>query len=223
MSDQFYSYIGENILSFMDTTNIRIGDRFSVQFEKKEEVNDLYEALRIVREGSKEFVHQNEDDCYTTFCYEINGLNLVVAATVNGIKEDYLTYLRNINGKEETVFADTAMLFIHDSSLDSILGGSKQLQMEGMPLHSESISRKIINEINTSTMSDIDKEILLIYLKNKHRDTENTEVRKLGYWTNGIRLIINRMPLVLMSFTLREIILLPERYFLDIPHIYLLC
>lgn len=52
----------------------------------------------------------------------------------NGPHPDFLANLRNLVGVEEK-YTDRAILFIHCSSLDSILGGAGSLGKEGMPLN----------------------------------------------------------------------------------------
>ena len=99
---------------------------------------------------------------------------MIIAKTDTKISSDFLTFLRNHVDKKGTVFEGTALLFLHNTNLDSILGGSKRLEMEGMPLHVTSIEKKLFQDIRNSTLSEVDKTILEIYLdQNKNNVYES--------------------------------------------------
>ena len=46
MSDQFYSYLSNKIIEFFKINPLSIGSKYNIQFEKEEEVRELYEKLK---------------------------------------------------------------------------------------------------------------------------------------------------------------------------------
>ena len=42
MSDQFYSYLAEKIIEFFRINPLTPGSKYNIQFEKEEEVRELY-------------------------------------------------------------------------------------------------------------------------------------------------------------------------------------
>ncbi|MFN7252935.1 MAG: DNA phosphorothioation-dependent restriction protein DptH [Anaerobacillus sp.] len=161
MSNQFYNYISELLLRFFKETSIKAGDRFYLQLDKTEDLTDLLEALRQ-QENVKEFVFQHElGDPYRTFSIEINELKLVVAHTADDVKPDFLVTLRNQVGEQKNVWENTALLSVVSEQLDSIQGGSSDLQKEGMPLHPNYLLKKLKYNIENSTLDKVDQIILL--------------------------------------------------------------
>ena len=55
---------------------------------------------------------------------------IVAAAIEGGVHPDFLAQLRNMVGRDAG-YENKAILFIHCSSLDSILGGAGSLSKEG--------------------------------------------------------------------------------------------
>ena len=115
--------------------------------------------------------------------YELNFgiVKLVVAASMeNGPHPDFLANLRNLVGVEEK-YTDRAILFIHCSSLDSILGGAGSLGKEGMPLNILEIEKDIRRRITETGYTDLDKKILELYLDNKRKELEGTAATIFEY------------------------------------------
>lgn len=166
---EFYKYIGKIIINYLDQINLKNGDRYSIQFEKKDEVQNLYQVLgecaKIENFRVEEFKYNSEYELYNTYMVEFNHVKIIVAATITGVTEDFLIHLRNMIGKADSDFEDKALLFIHNTSLDSIIGGSKSLEADGMPLHIKSIENDLLKKIGNSTLNQVDKAILNMYLK----------------------------------------------------------
>ena len=45
MSDSFYSYIANHLISYFNNKNIKKGDKFLINFNNKSDVEGLYNAL----------------------------------------------------------------------------------------------------------------------------------------------------------------------------------
>ena len=132
---------------------------------------------------SSPFVYEDEVRKQKYISYELNFgiVKLVVAASMeNGPHPDFLANLRNLVGVEEK-YTDRAILFIHCSSLDSILGGAGSLGKEGMPLNILEIEKDIRRRITETGYTDLDKKILELYLDNKRKELEGTAATIFEY------------------------------------------
>ncbi|WP_085524488.1 DNA phosphorothioation-dependent restriction protein DptH [Tuberibacillus sp. Marseille-P3662] len=170
MSSQFYNYISDLILGFFQEQKINMGDRFYLQLDNKDDVYKLVQALST-RSITKEFIYQHQlGQEYRTFSIEINDVKLVVAHTSDLVKPDFLVTLRNLVGDQEGKWKNTALLSIVSEQLDSIQGGSSDLQKEGMPLHPNYLFNHLKNEIENSTLDRTEQKILLNNLDSLKQD-----------------------------------------------------
>lgn len=174
MSNQFYNYISEKIIEYLKIREIKNGDKFSIQFEKDSQVKGLYEELSKMK--TEEFIYK--DASYSTYYILIDGIKLVISATINNIQPDFLTRLRNMVGTEEEIFHDTAILFIHNTSLDSIIRGTESLQKEGMPLHIQTIMEGVRASIKESDLPVADRYIIDFDLDKRGKEVfvDNTSI-----------------------------------------------
>lgn len=175
MSNTFYNYISEKIITYFKANEPNPGDKFFVQFETEEQVEKLYSELKnnII---SKPFVYEDAAIAqkYDSYELQFGSVGLIVAAAMEGGPHpDFLATLRNLVGVEQG-YEQKAILFIHCSSLDSILGGAGSLGKEGMPLNISAIEKDINRKINETGYSDLDKTILLQYLDNKSKELDGT-------------------------------------------------
>lgn len=167
MSDQFYSYLSNKIIEFFTMNPLTIGSKYNIQFEKEEEVRELYEKLKdntLYREY--QYKDLNGEVKYKSYQLEFNGVQLIVSATIDNVQPDFLTRLRNMVGIEQG-YETKAILFIHNTTLDSIMGGTESFAKEGMPFHIDSIQRDIKAELDSSTFTQVDKAIVEMDLDRK--------------------------------------------------------
>ncbi|MGD6943928.1 DNA phosphorothioation-dependent restriction protein DptH [Cytobacillus gottheilii] len=166
MSNQFYNYIASLLSNFFEQEGIKNGDRFYLQLDNENDVMHLVSALQSI-EGSEVFKYKHDlGEEYETFQIPYQNTRLVVAYTSKNVKPDFLVTLRNLVGEQKTVWEGTALLSIVSEQLDSIQGGSSDLQKEGMPLHPNSIFSKLKNEIDNSELTKVDQIILIDNLDN---------------------------------------------------------
>lgn len=170
MSDQFYSHLSEKIIEFFTLNPLSSGSKYNIQFEKKDEVKALYEELKNNNTLYKEFEYIDQGEVkYRSYLLDFPKIKLIVSATVGDIQPDFLTRLRNMVGVEEG-YKDKAILFIHDTTLDSIMGGTESFSKEGMPFHINSIQRDIRRRLDEANFSEVDKEIIELDLQRKRND-----------------------------------------------------
>ncbi len=182
MSNLFYKYLSEKVIKFFQTNMPLAGDKFFVQFETNEQVADLYSELKknIIAE---DFVYNDDsrEQKYVSYQLVFGTVELIVAASMEGGPHpDFLATLRNLVGVESG-YKNKAILFIHCSSLDSILGGAGSLSKEGMPFNISSIEKDIKRKITETGYSETDKMILSLYLENKRKELNGSTASIFEY------------------------------------------
>lgn len=171
MLDQFYSYLSSRIIDFFRENPLTSGAKYNIQFEKQEQVRELYEELKNNTLAKDYYYKDNNGEVkYKSYLLDFNnGVKLIVAATIDDVQPDFLTRLRNMVGLEDG-YKDKAILFIHDTNLDSIMGGTESFSKEGMPFHINSIQKGIREKLANSEFSDVDKAIIELDLERKKKD-----------------------------------------------------
>lgn len=191
MLEEFYSYLANKVVNYFNSIEVKNGDRFDIQFESEDEVRALYEQIRTVT-ATNNFSYRATSDAdeYNSYSFKISDIDVIVAATIDGIQPDYLTRLRNEVGcSENDKFNNTAIIFIHNTTLDSIMGGATSFRKEGMPFHVESIIRDIQNDVEKSKLSSGQKNIITFELDKIN--SSHDEVVSLFQFQELLR-VINR-------------------------------
>ena len=97
MSDQFYSYLSEKINDFFRMNPLIPGSKYNIQFETEDQVRALYESARNNSfVSSYEYKDNDGKTKYDSYQIDFNGVQLIVAATINDVQPDFLTRLRNM-------------------------------------------------------------------------------------------------------------------------------
>ena len=131
MSNQFYKYISSLLANYFRDAGINIGDRFYLQLDRENDVMNFVESLKLIH-GTKSINYKHElGEEYETFSIPFGSVQLVIAYTSNNVTPDFLVTLRNLVGEQEGVWKSTALLSIVSEQLDSIQGGSSDLQKKG--------------------------------------------------------------------------------------------
>ncbi len=192
MLNQFYNYLAKKVINYFNNIEVKNGDKFEIQFEKEDEVKDLYEELKEVADV-QEFRYkaaQNASE-YVTYSIYVNGIKVIISATINNIKPDYLTRLRNeVGGTNSDIFKNTAILFIHNTTLDSIIGGAVSFDKEGMPFHNNSITEDIKEKIENSSLSIGNKYLIEFDLKKRSEQISEDSNSVLQY--SDLLTVINK-------------------------------
>ena len=159
MSNEFYNYIAKLITDYAEKEGLP-GDRFYIRLDSQTEVDQLVQAL-FQHSKAESFPYQHEHgEPYETFAIHFDRHNLIITNTSPSVKPDFLVTLRNLVGEQSEEFNNSSLLSIVSEQLDSIEGGSSNLQKEGMPLHPNSIFNSLEKEIDESDLSIVDKVIL---------------------------------------------------------------
>lgn len=192
MLDQFYKFLANRVLDYFKNTNINSGDRYEIQFEKEDDVKSLYNEIKAISEiNIFNYQVSNKYSEYNTYAIKANKVNIIVAATIDGIKPDFLARLRNevsISTREE--FRNSAILFIHTSNKDTITDGVINFQKEGMPFHSRTLIRDINKLIEGSKLEIAAKYVLKFDLNRMEREDSDEGQSILQY--SDILSIVNK-------------------------------
>lgn len=179
MSNLFYKYISSLLVEYFNHTELNAGDRFFLRLDQPSDVAKLIQVMQE-HETAKEFLYQHDlGEQYKTFSLPFGKVNLVVANTSDFVKADFLVTLRNLVGEQKGEFQDTILLSIVSEQLDSIQGGSSDLQKEGMPLHPRSIFQGLKNDIEKS---DLDKTEQIILIENLNNLLKEQEVQRITFF-----------------------------------------
>ncbi|MBU5310513.1 DNA phosphorothioation-dependent restriction protein DptH [Tissierella carlieri] len=170
MLDQFYSYLSKKVIEFFNSKPLTSGAKYNIQFEREEQVKALYDELKnntLYKEY--EYKDNTGEVKYKSYLLNFSGVKLIISATINDIQPDFLTRLRNLVGVEPG-YEDKAILFIHNTNLDSIIGGTESFSKEGMPFHINSIKEDIKTKLLISEFTEVDKAIISLDLERKQKD-----------------------------------------------------
>ncbi|WP_234998422.1 DNA phosphorothioation-dependent restriction protein DptH [Salirhabdus sp. Marseille-P4669] len=168
MLNEFYNYMAKKLITFLKDQNVQRGERFYLQFDEEKHVQDFYATLMDMPEAEI-FEYQHEKGSpYKTFAIKVGKVKVVVGATINDITPDFLVTIRNLVSEQEGKWERTALIVISHLSLDSIQGGSKNLQQKGMPFNIQSITDYIKEELDyNEVLSTAEKEIIKFHLDRK--------------------------------------------------------
>src|SRR5690625_50027 len=162
MSTKFYSYIADLLLEDLNQRGILPGERYALHIDNNQEVFNFVESLK---QNSKfpvksfEYPLQN-GEIYNTFVIKISDTNLIIASTAKNTNPDFLVTLRNLVGEQKGQFQQTSLLSVLSEDLDSVLGGSSNLEKEGMPLHADFIYKHLKKDIKNRNLSKVHEVIL---------------------------------------------------------------
>jgi DNA phosphorothioation-dependent restriction protein DptH len=148
----FFEYTAGVILDFFSNADFIPGDHYQVAFEHRDEVLGQQaglkaKALDLSNIQVSKFSYKN----YEALKLVYKNCDLIIATSDN-VEGDFLTALRN-RVVEQSIpeFKGAAVLFIHNTALDSIIGGCKNLMDAGMPLNYQALRQHIIAKAGKST------------------------------------------------------------------------
>lgn len=169
MLNEFYKYIADSLVGFFQkrVLNIHPGDRYCLKLDTAEMVAGVDNALRKRTELDQIQGYYHYDDVYKTFTIKLSSsVEIVIASEIDGMTEGFFTTLRNAKLTEKHF----PILMIVHSPNDSLRSGTGDLSANGMPFHTESIVKKIKDEIKTAELSDAERILLEMELERKQSD-----------------------------------------------------
>lgn len=199
MSKHFYNYLAERITAFFSENNIQPGDKYHIQFERTEQVENLVETVKVLP-SVEPFNMQTEEGMYRSICLVVGqNAKVLVASNTDNVTPDFLTTLRNKVGTQEQPFRDKAMLLVHNSNLDSLVQGMTSFTKEGMPFHINSIEANLQHMMVSSPLTNSEKQILVFSMaSNKAQQGIHEQVTLFDY--EKILTVLNNQKLELSDY-----------------------
>ncbi|WP_218015226.1 DNA phosphorothioation-dependent restriction protein DptH [Brevibacillus dissolubilis] len=189
MSNHFYKFLAKKVQEYFNTATLHPGDKYHIQFDREEQVKGLIEQLQELSEAIIFSYRTPAGGHFETLCLDIQGLQVIVASTLENTTPDFLTNLRNKVGTEEESFANTAILLVHNSNLDSLVHGMISFAKEGMPFHLQSIERDLKELMNHSPLKEMEKKIINFVMDVKKAEQTYQEKITLFDYTSLLQVL----------------------------------
>lgn len=171
MYEQFYRFLANIIITHFEQVDLKPGAKYDVRLPNVSEVQGFYNVLTLMEQAEPFSYQVKGQGKYEAYALKIGGIKLILASTAMDVTEDFLALLRNKVGTDEELFRDTAILFIHHGSLESILKGADSLQKVGMPLHPATIQRVVEARLKYRDYSATVKRVLQFAIDKKENQT----------------------------------------------------
>lgn len=187
MSNEFYEYIALTLLTYFQSQAEAIspGSRYCLKLDTPDLVENVYQSLSSVLEKKSIKGSFDYHGVYQTYTLHLKeNKELVIAAKVGEITDDFFTSLRN-NDLTENRFP---ILIITHSTIDSIASGTADLSAKGMPFHAESLIKELENDIKETPFSLYDRTLLKTQLT-EHANDRFSEKSSLLVYSDVITLV----------------------------------
>ncbi|WP_313489717.1 DNA phosphorothioation-dependent restriction protein DptH [Exiguobacterium sp.] len=179
MSNQFYDYLSLHINDYFIKNPPNSGDKFFIRFDHQEEVTQFLSSIKNKISADFlspfEYTHEGQSS-FHSYSIQYGDTKLILAAQSSSVTADYLVLLRNLVSQQQEHWQNTALLMILPQQLDSIEGGSRNLQKQGMPLHVKSLIQSLKNDVEHKLFNESDQALMSYYLSQfieDHGDSGN--------------------------------------------------
>ena len=168
MYEEFFNYIATRIIGYFEQEcdNLHDGDRFCFKLDNGDLVEQVNAALYDItrkKDIQGTFSYQEK---YHTFTVKLANKEIIIAAQVNGMTDDFLATLRNI----PLSINKNPILMITCAPIDTISSATRDLSAKGMPFCADELLKTIEQSIEESQLSAADHVLLKHELKRKKSD-----------------------------------------------------
>ena len=191
-SEQFYKYISQTIINYLTQRQLEGGERFNLYIEQAEDVDMLYKSIKQEYQpkiNTFSYKHEKGKETFETYTVHIEDSDLIVVASNDTLKEDFITTLRNKVAKQEDSFEKKNLLILFSGRLDSLLGGSESFLKEGMPLNGKEFRINLENEITGSSSLQPYEKAILNYQLQEMEVYGNTDTQSIFDYTGIVSAI----------------------------------
>lgn len=175
MLKEFYDFIAKRIHSYFIEVSaegvLQKGESFCLKLDDTETVQAVSDALKELackenNLGSYEYECM-DGSTYKTFTLKVVNDEVIVAAQINGMTNDFLcATLRNAANE-----IGKPLLMISSNPIDSAKSGSRDMAANGMPFYADSLMNEIRENVEKNTqLSFLEKRILNFELKRRDND-----------------------------------------------------
>ena len=169
MLNEFYNYIAVTVISFFQTRrqSIKPGERFVLRLDTEEMVKGVYNALHERLSLDSTLGTYRFGDVYVTDTFRLSPeTEIVIAAKMDGITDDFMATLRNVKRTENL----WPILVLTNLTIDSVSTSTGDLSSYGMPFHEDSIRKRIAECIQTAQFLPAHRKLLELELDRKKED-----------------------------------------------------
>ena len=169
MYEEFFNYVATRIIGYFEQEcdNLHDGDRFCFKLdngELVEQVNAALNDITLKKDIQGTFSYQEKK--YHTFTVKLANKEIIIAAQVNGMTDDFFATLRNI----PLSINKNPILMITCAPIDTISSATRDLSAKGMPFCADELLKTIEQNIEESQLSTADHVLLMHELRRKKSD-----------------------------------------------------
>ncbi|KHN56841.1 cell division protein FtsK [Dickeya fangzhongdai] len=156
---QYETYLVETFIDWVDGI-IQAGERYQFKSPDPDNALRLWQAFVSLAEGNQlEIAPGQYIDCLT--CNGIQLIPVLHGVTAPAFTENYISHLRDEVAGRSGVFAQTALLIIHNSMLDTLINSTKDLAAPDAIWYPQTFSHQLEKLITTdSNRSELSRCLL---------------------------------------------------------------
>lgn len=144
---QYETYLAKTFIEWVSST-IQPGERYQFKSPDPDNALKLWKAFDSLADGNKLEIAPEQ---YLT-CVSCNGIKLIPVlhgTTSPAFTENYISHLRDKVSGRNGIFAQTALLIIHNSMLDTLLNSTKDVAAPDAIWHPETFRHQLEKLITT--------------------------------------------------------------------------
>ncbi|EOZ4487272.1 DNA phosphorothioation-dependent restriction protein DptH [Salmonella enterica subsp. diarizonae] len=146
---QYETYLAETFIEWVSST-IQPGERYQFKSPDPDNALKLWQAFVSLANGNKLEIAPGQH----LTCVQCNGIQLIPVlhgTTAPAFTENYISHLRDQVSGRNGVFAQTALLIIHNSMLDTLLNSTKDVAAPDAIWHPETFRHQLEKLITTDS------------------------------------------------------------------------
>ncbi|QWT40344.1 DNA phosphorothioation-dependent restriction protein DptH [Dickeya dadantii] len=156
---QYETYLAETFLEWVSDI-IQPGERYQFKSPDSDNALKLWHAfLSLAGEHQLEIIPEQHLPCIS--CNGVQLIPVLHGAEAPAFTENYISHLRDKVAGRSDIFAQTALLIIHNSMLDTLINSTKDVAAPGAIWHPETFSHQLEKLITTdSNRSELSRCLL---------------------------------------------------------------
>ncbi|MNG68650.1 AAA-like domain protein [compost metagenome] len=146
---QYEIYLAKTFIEWVSST-IQPGERYQFKSPDPENALKLWEAFDSLADGNTLEIAPEQHLSYVS-CNGIQLIPVLHGTIAPAFTENYISHLRDQVSGRNGVFAQTALLIIHNSMLDTLLNSTKDVAAPGAIWHPETFRHQLEKLITTDS------------------------------------------------------------------------
>ncbi|WP_049294605.1 DNA phosphorothioation-dependent restriction protein DptH [Franconibacter helveticus] len=146
---QYEIYLAETFIEWVSST-IQPGERYQFKSPDPDNALKLWKAFDFLADGNTLEIAPEQHLSYVS-CNGVQLIPVLHGNTTPAFTENYISHLRDQVSGRNDVFAQTALLIIHNSMLDTLLNSTKDVAAPGAIWHPETFRHQLEKLITTDS------------------------------------------------------------------------